>query len=61
MTRVTFVEKEEKVLGTSKVGPKNRITLVKNVQEKLQIKEGDLVVYLENEKGNVVIRASKFK
>lgn len=55
------MEKEEKVLGTSKVGPKNRITLVKNVQEKLQVREGDLIVYLENEKGNVVLRGSKLK
>lgn len=56
-----LVEKGEKVLGTSKVGPKNRITLVKAVQEKLQVKEGDLIVYVENEKGNVVLRPSKLK
>jgi len=58
---VIFVDKEEKVLGTSKVGPKYRVTLVKNVQEKLQVKEGDLIVYLENEKGNVVLRTSILK
>lgn len=56
-----FLEKGEKVLGTSKVGPKYRITLVKNVQKKLQVKEGDLIVYVENEKGNVVLKTSKLK
>ena len=50
----------EKVLGTSKVGPKNRITLVKTVQEKLRVKIGDLVVFLEDDKGNIVLKVSKF-
>ena len=56
-----FVEKEEKVLGTSRVGPKYRITLVKSVQEKLQVHEGDLIVYMENEKGNVILKTSKLR
>lgn len=55
------MSKEEKVLGTSRVGPKNRITLVKNVQEILRVEEGDLIVFVENEKGNVILRASKLK
>jgi AbrB family looped-hinge helix DNA binding protein len=49
----------EKVLGTSKVGPKNRITLVKSVQEKLHIKIGDLVVFVEDDKGNILIKVSR--
>ncbi|MBI2936956.1 MAG: hypothetical protein HYY22_01985 [Thaumarchaeota archaeon] len=53
------MEKGEKVLGTSRVGPKFRVTLVKNVQEKLQVKEGDLIVYVEDARGNVTLRASK--
>ena len=59
MTRVGLVEKGEKVLGTSRVGPKYRVTLVKAVHEKLRAKEGDLVVYVEDVKGNVVLRASQ--
>ncbi len=50
----------EKVLGTSKVGPKYRITLVKPVQTKLRIKIGDLIVFVEDEKGNVFLKVSKF-
>ena len=49
----------EKVLGTSRVGPKYRITLVKNVQEKLRARIGDLVVFVEDEKGNIALKVSK--
>jgi bifunctional DNA-binding transcriptional regulator/antitoxin component of YhaV-PrlF toxin-antitoxin module len=49
----------EKVLGTSKVGPKFRITLVKPVQTKLKVKIGDLIVFVEDEKGNVILKISK--
>jgi bifunctional DNA-binding transcriptional regulator/antitoxin component of YhaV-PrlF toxin-antitoxin module len=46
----------DKVLGTSKVQPNNRITVLKKVQKKLGLKIGDLVVYVEDDKGNVVLR-----
>lgn len=49
----------EKVLGTSKVGPKYRVTLVKSVQEKLNVKIGNLIVFVEDEKGNILLRVSK--
>ena len=49
----------EKVLGTSKVGPKYRVTLVKSVQEKLNAKIGNLIVFVEDEKGNILLRVSK--
>ena len=49
----------EKVLGTSKVGPKYRITLVKAVQEKLKVKIGDLIVFVEDEKGKIYLKVSK--
>jgi len=49
----------EKVLGTSKVGPKYRITLVKPVQEKLNVKIGDLIVFIEDEKGNILLKVSR--
>jgi bifunctional DNA-binding transcriptional regulator/antitoxin component of YhaV-PrlF toxin-antitoxin module len=49
----------EKVLGTSKVGPKFRVTLVKSVQTKLKVKIGDLIVFVEDEKGNVLLKVSK--
>jgi hypothetical protein len=49
----------EKVLGTSKVGPKYRITLVKAVQEKLKVDIGDLIVFVEDERGNIYLKVSK--
>lgn len=49
----------EKVLGTSKVGPKYRITLVKSVQTKLKVRIGDLIVFVEDEKGNILLKISK--
>lgn len=49
----------EKILGTSKVGPKYRITLVKSVQEKLKVKIGDLTIFIENEKDNIFLKVSR--
>jgi len=53
------VAQVEKVLGTSKVGPKYRITLVKPVQEKLKVKIGDLIVFVEDEKGSILLKISR--
>jgi len=55
------VIKTEKVVGTSRVGPKQRITLVKEVQDRLRTQEGDLVVFVEDEKGNILLRVSKLQ
>jgi hypothetical protein len=38
------------------VGPKFRVTLVKPVQTKLKAKIGDLIVFVEDEKGNVLLK-----
>ncbi|MFZ7138029.1 MAG: hypothetical protein ACOWW1_06395 [archaeon] len=46
----------EKIIGTSKVQPNNRITLIKKVQKKLNLKIGDFVIYFEDEKGNIIIK-----
>lgn len=61
MPRVAPLEKEERILGTSKVGPKFRITLVQAVQEQLGMNIGDLVVYVEDQKGNIILRRSKMQ
>jgi bifunctional DNA-binding transcriptional regulator/antitoxin component of YhaV-PrlF toxin-antitoxin module len=49
----------EKVVGSSKVQPNNRITLIRKVQKKLNVKVGDVLVYVEDEKGNVIIKKGK--
>jgi bifunctional DNA-binding transcriptional regulator/antitoxin component of YhaV-PrlF toxin-antitoxin module len=52
---------QEKVLGTSKVGPKYRITLVKEVQEKLKVKVGDIIIYLEEPNGKITLKATSLQ
>ena len=56
-----LIPREGKILGTSKVGPKYRITLVKDVQEKLKVKVGDMIVYLEEPDGKIVLRAVSYE
>jgi bifunctional DNA-binding transcriptional regulator/antitoxin component of YhaV-PrlF toxin-antitoxin module len=51
----------EKVVGSSKVQPNNRVTLIKQVQKKLNVKVGDVVVFVEDEKGNIIIKKGQLK
>jgi bifunctional DNA-binding transcriptional regulator/antitoxin component of YhaV-PrlF toxin-antitoxin module len=48
----------ETVLGTSKVDPRFRITLVQPIPELLGVNVGDLIVFVRDNGGNVVIRVS---
>ena len=48
----------ETVLGTSKVDPRFRITLVQPIPELLGVNIGDLVVFVQDNGGNLVIRVS---
>lgn len=48
----------EIVLGTSKVDPRYRITLVQPIPELLGVKAGDLIVFVQDDEGRVVIRVS---
>ncbi|WP_456478323.1 AbrB/MazE/SpoVT family DNA-binding domain-containing protein [Geoglobus ahangari] len=46
-----------KILGLSNVTKKFQITLVKEVREKLGIRDGDKVLFIEGEReGEVIIR-----
>jgi len=58
---LNVTRKEGKILGTSKVGPKYRITLVKDVQERLKVKVGDMIVYFEEPDGKIVLRAVSYE
>ncbi len=44
-----------KLLGTSRISKGSKTTIIKPVVEKLQLKEGDLLVYYEKD-GEIVIR-----
>jgi bifunctional DNA-binding transcriptional regulator/antitoxin component of YhaV-PrlF toxin-antitoxin module len=48
----------EIVLGTSKVDPHYRITLVQPIPELLGINAGDLIVFVQDDEGNVFLRVS---
>ena len=51
----------EKPLGNSKVQPNFRVTLTRDVREKLNVKVGSLVVFLENERGEVVVNRAEIR
>jgi len=51
-----YLSREIKILGQSKIGPKYRITLVKDVAKKLGVKEGDIIVFTENDRAEIVLK-----
>ena len=52
---------KDKVLGISKVQPNNRITIIRPVQKKLNVKVGDVLMYIEDDKGNITIKKGQLK
>jgi len=51
----------EKIVANSRVQPGFRITLTKEIRRKLKAKVGDIIVYLEDERGNVIIKKAELK
>jgi hypothetical protein len=51
----------EKVLGSSKVQANNRITITRQVQKKLNVNIGDVLMYVEDEKGNIIIKKGQLR
>ena len=45
-----------KLLGTSTISKGFKTTVIKRVVEKLNLEEGDLVAYYEDENGDIIIR-----
>jgi len=50
----------EKILGISKLTTKGQITIPKVVREKLNLKAGNIVVFIERN-GEIIIRRSELK
>jgi bifunctional DNA-binding transcriptional regulator/antitoxin component of YhaV-PrlF toxin-antitoxin module len=48
-----------RVLGETIVGYKNRVTLVADIPRILKVKEGDKLVFIQDEKGNVILKNAK--
>lgn len=49
----------KKVLAITKITRSNQITLAKDVREKLKVKEGDEVLFREDDNGNIIIEPNK--
>jgi bifunctional DNA-binding transcriptional regulator/antitoxin component of YhaV-PrlF toxin-antitoxin module len=50
----------EKVLGDSRIMKGGRVTMPKNVREKLSVKDGDFLTYLLTSNGFVKIKKLEF-
>lgn len=44
-----------KLLGVARISDKNRITLAKDVRDKLKVDSGDLLLFFEDDEGNVLV------
>ncbi len=44
------------ILGTTKLAKGGKITIIIDVQKKMKAKEGDVIVFFENEAGDIIIR-----
>lgn len=51
----------EKLLGSSRVQPNFRVTLIRKVRRKLEVKEGDTLAFYEDERGNITIKRVELK
>ena len=60
LDRASNLSNQHKILGTSKIGPKYRVTLIKSVQEKLKAKVGDAIIFLEDADGNIVMKVVRY-
>ncbi|MBI2184989.1 MAG: AbrB/MazE/SpoVT family DNA-binding domain-containing protein [Thaumarchaeota archaeon] len=49
----------ETILGTSKIDPRYRITLIQPLPDLLGITDGDLIVFVRDRNGNIMIKASQ--
>jgi bifunctional DNA-binding transcriptional regulator/antitoxin component of YhaV-PrlF toxin-antitoxin module len=50
------MEERNKLLGTSQVSSKLRISIIKRASEKLDVKDGDLIGFYEDEKGRIFLK-----
>jgi len=44
------------IIGTTKVSKGGKMTLIKDVQDLLRIKESDVLVFYKSEKGDIIIK-----
>lgn len=51
----------DKIVANSRVQPGFRITLTKEIRRKLRAKVGDIVAFVEDERGNIIIKKAELK
>jgi len=51
----------ERLVGNSRVQPGFRVTLTKEVRRRLRAKVGDIIAFIEDEHGNIVVRKAELK
>jgi AbrB family looped-hinge helix DNA binding protein len=51
----------DKIVANSRVQPGFRVTLTKEIRKKLRTKIGDMVAFIEDERGNIVIKKAELK
>jgi bifunctional DNA-binding transcriptional regulator/antitoxin component of YhaV-PrlF toxin-antitoxin module len=44
------------ILGTTKLAKGGKITVIKDIQNKMKLKEGDIIVFCETDAGDIIIR-----
>jgi bifunctional DNA-binding transcriptional regulator/antitoxin component of YhaV-PrlF toxin-antitoxin module len=47
---------KQKCLGSTKLSSKLRMSLLKDVAEKMGVNDGDIILFYEDERGQIVIK-----
>jgi AbrB family looped-hinge helix DNA binding protein len=51
----------DRIIANSRVQPGFRITLTREIRKKLKTKVGDIVAFIEDEHGNIIIKKAELK
>ena len=51
----------DKIIANSRVQPGFRITLTTQVRKRLKAKVGDIIAFVEDERGNIIVKRAELK
>jgi bifunctional DNA-binding transcriptional regulator/antitoxin component of YhaV-PrlF toxin-antitoxin module len=51
----------DRTLGYTRVQPSFRVTLTTEVRKKLRVKVGEMIAYVENGDGNIILKKAELK